>query len=268
MKSSKIGKSSPSFIVYIDESGDEGFAFERGSSKWFVLTGIVLEEIKKEKANELLRKVRKECKLLDKKALHARKLKEEKLNRALEIICGADLKIISIIFGKCFIEEEGLKEYPRLYHYITRFLLERVSWCCGDKKQHLNSGDGSARIIFSKRKNMNYKELVNYIRRLESKAEAYRYGIGVEKVEIDWNIINTKRIEAIRVSKESGLQIADIVANSFFRAIEQDKNINLPVLKPAVYCRNNKYLSYGIKIFPPEALETLKKREEWVNNYD
>lgn len=32
------------FVVYIDESGDEGFAFDRGSSAWFVLLAVIVKK--------------------------------------------------------------------------------------------------------------------------------------------------------------------------------------------------------------------------------
>jgi hypothetical protein len=30
-----------SFVAYIDESGDEGFKFAKGSSEWFVLSAAI-----------------------------------------------------------------------------------------------------------------------------------------------------------------------------------------------------------------------------------
>ena len=34
------------FVVYIDESGDEGFSFERGSSEWFIVSAIITRKAK------------------------------------------------------------------------------------------------------------------------------------------------------------------------------------------------------------------------------
>jgi len=31
------------FIAYVDESGDEGMKFEKGSPRWFVLSAVVIE---------------------------------------------------------------------------------------------------------------------------------------------------------------------------------------------------------------------------------
>ena len=41
------GRVAASFVVYVDESGDEGFKFqprESGSSRWFVMSAIVFRK--------------------------------------------------------------------------------------------------------------------------------------------------------------------------------------------------------------------------------
>jgi hypothetical protein len=38
----------PSFVAYVDESGDEGFVFnadDGGSSRWFVLSAVVIRQV-------------------------------------------------------------------------------------------------------------------------------------------------------------------------------------------------------------------------------
>ena len=50
-----------SFTVYIDESGDEGFIFlpgERGSSRWLVLSAVVLRKRNDLAAVGVMRSVR------------------------------------------------------------------------------------------------------------------------------------------------------------------------------------------------------------------
>ena len=48
------------FIAYIDESGDEGMKFEKGSSKWFVLSAVVVGNDQKtqQKLRQLIDEVR------------------------------------------------------------------------------------------------------------------------------------------------------------------------------------------------------------------
>ncbi len=35
----------PTFVVYIDESGDEGFLFEKGSSEWFIISAAITRKV-------------------------------------------------------------------------------------------------------------------------------------------------------------------------------------------------------------------------------
>ena len=48
----------PTFVVYIDESGDEGFSFGRGSSEWFVLSGVITRKAHDLETVKLVDKVR------------------------------------------------------------------------------------------------------------------------------------------------------------------------------------------------------------------
>jgi Protein of unknown function (DUF3800) len=41
MEKQEAGKGKPTFIAFIDESGDEGFRFHAGNSEWFVLSAVV-----------------------------------------------------------------------------------------------------------------------------------------------------------------------------------------------------------------------------------
>src|SRR3712207_6275478 len=69
-----------SFTVYIDESGDEGFVFqpnERGSSRWLVLSAVVLRKRNDLEAVRLMREVRQRLGKDSKKALHFRELRHE-----------------------------------------------------------------------------------------------------------------------------------------------------------------------------------------------
>ena len=69
-----------SFTIYIDESGDEGFAFhpnERGSSRWLVLSATVFRKQNDLDAVRLMREVREMLGKEPKKALHFRELKHE-----------------------------------------------------------------------------------------------------------------------------------------------------------------------------------------------
>lgn len=52
----------PEYIVYIDESGDEGFKFqdgEKGSSRWFVLSAVVVRKVNDIRLVQVAKEARK-----------------------------------------------------------------------------------------------------------------------------------------------------------------------------------------------------------------
>ncbi|HUT73818.1 MAG TPA: DUF3800 domain-containing protein [Armatimonadota bacterium] len=65
------------FVVYVDESGDEGFSFGRGSSDWFVLAAVVTRKARDLQVVKLVDRARRQLGKPDKKPLHFRDLKHE-----------------------------------------------------------------------------------------------------------------------------------------------------------------------------------------------
>lgn len=252
-----------SFVVYIDESGDEGFSFDRGSSKWFVLSAVITRKSEDLETVKLI----DEAKILlnrepNKKPLHFRDLKHEQKLPLLELIKSRNLKIANVLIHKPSLKNaETFKSRYKLYFYSVRYLLERVSWYCRDNRLKNDSGDGSTEIIFSNRSGMSYEELRNYIEKLKHN----------NSTRIYWNSIESKKITAYSPGKRMGLQIADATATSVFKSVEKSnygftEDRYIKMLKPVIYERNGKYESYGIKIFPNNSSITLESFD-WFSHF-
>ena len=246
------------FVAYIDESGDEGFSFEAGSSKWFVLSAVVTRKQRDIQTVKLVDRVRTLLGKSDKKPLHFRDLKHEQRLPFVAAIAEAELRTISVLIHKPSLQEpEKFQERYRLYFYAVRLLLERVSWYCRDHKTPHDKGDGSVRIVFSNRSGMSYNEMGEYLTRLQK---------DFSDVRIDWSIVKLDNITAYSAGKRMGLQIADAVASSFFYAVQptqhgftEDRYARM--LKPVVYHREGRYRGYGLKFWPRETDELLKSTE-------
>ncbi|CAN7268763.1 DUF3800 domain-containing protein [Trinickia sp. LjRoot230] len=100
---SKIRHMSSSFRVYIDESGDEGFKFlpdEQGSSRWFVLSAVVIRKERDLQLVQLAKDVRVLLKKEPKHALHFRHLKHEQRVPFVRRIGESPLRHIHILVHK------------------------------------------------------------------------------------------------------------------------------------------------------------------------
>jgi hypothetical protein len=255
-----------SFIVYIDESGDEGFSFNKGSSNWFILSAVVTHKTSDLEVVKLVDQVKALLKWQSpKKPLHFRDLKHHQRIPFVDHIAKSDLRTVSILVHKPSIREpETFHTRYRLYFYAVRLLFERVSWYCRDHRVPNDSGDGSARIIFSNRAGMSYEEMVDYMEILKQSPR---------EVRIEWDVINTTQIEAYTAGRRMGLQIADAVASSFFYGLEPSEYGYIEeryarMLKPVVYSRKGKYQGYGLKVWPPEVTPLLMGGEnyKWIQN--
>ena len=204
----------PTFAVYVDESGDEGFRFGSGSSEWFVLSAVVIRRAFELDTVKLVDDVRSLLGRPDRKPLHFRDLRHEHRLPFVDRISKANLRAVNVLVHKPSIKEpEKFQERYHLYFYATRYLLERVSWYCRDHRTPHDPGDGSARIVFSNRSSMSYDEMRDYFSCLQART-------GLFDIRIDWSVIKPEQIEAATSGKYMGLQIADAVASSLFYAVQ------------------------------------------------
>jgi len=261
--------SKPSYVVYIDESGDEGFSFGSGSSEWFVVAAVVTRKSSDMQTVKLVDQVRGRLAKPDKKPLHFRDLKHEQRLPFIDEIGKAPLRCLSVLVHKPSLREpEKFRERYRLYHYASRYLLERVSWYCRDHWSSNDVGDGTAEIVFSNRSGMSYQDLKDYLKVLKDKT-------GPFDVRIDWSAIVPEQITAYSSGKRMGLQIADAVASSFFYAVQasqhgytEDRYARM--LRDVVYHRKGTHVGYGLKFWPREIDELIKKDERFrwlITNY-
>lgn len=159
---------------------------------------------------------------------------------------------MNVIAAKEPIPPDIYVEKNQLYFYMTRYLIERISWLCRDDRPTVKEGDGRVAITFSRRGGMNYGDFRDYLRKLKASQQ--------NDVQIHWPVIDIDVVNAADHGKVASLQLADAVASSFAAGFETDFYGNCEpryaeTLKPVTYNRKNwqgvrNYLSYGVKIVP------------------
>jgi hypothetical protein len=248
-----------SYVVYIDESGDEGLNDANGASEWFVLSGVITRASSDLATVKLVDTVRGLLGRPEKKPLHFRDLRHEHRLPFIEHIARASLRAVTVLIHKRSIpERETFREPHRLYFFAVRHLLARISWLCRDHHRPVD-GDGTAEIVFSNRSGMSYADLGKYLELLKTR---------IPPTSIDWSAIRCDRITAHSAGKRMGLQIADAVASGFFKAVEptrfghtEDRYARM--LKGIVYHRERCYKGYGLKFWPREVDGALGTEERF-----
>ena len=259
----------PSFLAYIDESGDEGFIFNAdgsGSSRWFVLSAAVIREAKDLQMVSCLKSVRETLLKPVNTPLHFVDLKHEQRIPYIRRVGELPIRTVSVLVYKPLIAEPEKFQNTKylLYRYATRLLLERVSWLCRDHRI-TNEGDGFTEVIFSNRSNMSYDEIRDYLRLLRRQAED-----DPQKVQIDHTVIAPDRIRSVEHSKLAGLQVADAVASGLHFAVKlnrygETEPSYLGHLKKTIYRHKDTAMGYGLKVWPEDFATVKIKAPEAAN---
>ncbi len=252
----------PTFISYIDESGDEGFRFGQGSSEWFVLSGVILRRANELNEVKLVDEVRNRInagrkpdqKIPERKALHFRDLKHEQRKFYSALISKARLRTVSILIHKpSLTSPENFTQESKLYFYAVRLLVERVSWCCRDHRKKDDTGNGSVELVLSNRASMDYKALCGYIEYLDANRVALGY-------QADADVVRPDQIGTFTHGRRMGLQVADAVASAYFYAVQTSaygmtEDGYARLLLPCAYRHQKRLWGYGVKVMPREAEE-------------
>lgn len=249
-----------SFVAYVDESGDEGFKFlpnEQGSSRWFVLSALVVRKENDLQVVSLAKHAREILRKEPKKPLHFRELKHEQRVPLARLIGGASVRTVSVLIHKPSIPEPEVFQHKAyaLYRYATRLLVERVSWLCRDAKR-TGHGDGSVEIVFSNRSAMSYDDLRGYLLKLRDD--------GTERdVRVDWSVVDPAKIKAINHDQLAGLQLADAVASGIFFSVHRNpygevEDRYLRLLAKTVYRNKERTEGYGLKFWCADPAEVQR----------
>jgi hypothetical protein len=254
-----------SYIAYIDESGDDGLVGhfrepggDGGPSHWLAIGATVwrfsrdldMAAVARDIIQRLPEKKRH-------KPLHFNELDHSQRRMAVVKMSEQPFRVSSVFAYKPIIPEGIYAEKNQLYHYMTRYLIERLSWLCRDFRKFVPEGDGRLKIIFSRRGGMNYTDFQNYLYVLQNAHDP--------DIQIHWPVIDIEGVEALDHGRRYGLQLADIAVGALRAALEFDPYGNLEpgyaeILKPKVYERKGNSLSYGAKLVPShEAISAHQK---------
>lgn len=250
-----------SFHAFIDEAGDEGFKFlpnETGSSRWFVLSAVVFRNSNALAPVRILKESRELLKRDAKAVLHFRNLKHEHRRAFTAVIAKEKLLTVSVLSYKPDIPEPENYQNEKflLYKYLTRLLVERVSWLARDFRKD-GDGDGTVQLIFSDRAAMSYADLREYLSMLKAQSQF------ADKVNIHWPAIDLGAIKAVAHEKLAGLQVADAVASGLYYAVNlnqfgQAEPGYFELLRSNVYSYKGARIGYGLKFL--SKLPTLKEK--------
>lgn len=256
-----------SYIAYIDESGDDGLpghfrkpGGQGGPSHWLAIGATVwrlsrdldMVSCAKTIISNLPAQKRN-------KALHFAELDHAQRVMAIsQLTARRRFRMTGVYAYKPVIPPGIYNDKNQLYHYMTRYLIERLSWFCRDFRRHVPEGDGRVKIVFSRRGGMNYEDFQGYLNVLKSTFDP--------DIRIHWPVIDIDGVEAVDHSQRFGLQLADLAVSGMRAALEPDPYGNLEprfaeMLQDRIYSHHGNFRSYGAKMVPTAEKIAAYKQE-------
>lgn len=218
----------PEYAVYIDESGDLGIG---KGTRWFVISAIVVQKDEEPLLRSAVSNIKNKLNL---NCVHFRNIREfQKRLYIVKQIYNLPFTTINVIVDT---SKWDLRDSEQAYNYLSRILLERVSW-------FLRDNCAKADVVFSSRNTRRDKELIEY---LNNKVLNY-----------EWNKIAPNTIASIsseKMEKYDMLQLADVCAAAMFKSHEPDTlgfiyPCYMNNLRDHLYTHNSKVFSYGMKYY-------------------
>lgn len=215
-----------SFIAYIDESGDIGIKPEKsGSSEWFGVAAFVIPVSKDLDLVQYKKNILKMCDIKT-KDIHMKKIYNEDKKRfiAQEVGRIPDSKCIVVLSNKTSLYKKNIfNDKDSYYQYMSRYLLERITNCCSQWQTKLQQGNGKVKIVFATRGGMNYDELKKYLYTLRDSPIVNKKIKNQNLPQINWDVIDIEEVQNMPAEKRVGLQFADVLSYSFFKAVNKNE---------------------------------------------
>lgn len=248
------------YNCYIDEAGDEGI--ETGGSQWFMIGAIIVPIESDLDTCAMVSKVRSRLNRDDTYVVHWKNMNHrQKLCICDEYMKQDDWEFCCAIADKTHpkvTQASGLKRKSYLYFYLTRFLLERLSWYARDNENR------KAIPVFEHRTNISYEAMRDYFNKLHQD----------ETVQISWDNIEGDKFRILPKRNHLLLQAADNLCGTVKDALEPDiygyvESRYVLSIQKRLYRHNGRVLSYGLKFLHDERdMDSIIKKHSWLKSIE
>lgn len=137
-------------LVFIDDSGDPGFKFDKGSTAFFVIACIIFsDDLEVERTGVSIKELKRALKFPDEVEFKFNKSSRKIRERFLRSVNGFDFKIRCLVIDKRIIKSDKLKnDKNSFYSYAIKSLLGNSGGSILNAKIRI---DGSGDRVFRKR---------------------------------------------------------------------------------------------------------------------
>jgi hypothetical protein len=254
------------YIAFIDESGDDGIKYvkpsdPRSASEWMVLSAVVVRMERHHEVQPWTKDILLSLSSPQAKSIHFAKLSPRKRLITAKKLSGLGVRCFVAISNK-----RNMSGYynPRaatvstksfFYNWMTRLLLESVTDFCARDSMARYGEIRKLRVDFSRRDGVSLPHIIDYLARLEKQSATGN--LVVKTRDIAWPVVDLSQLSMLDPPNRPGLQLADILAGSFYQALGDQRHR----LKPSPDCAielnramaknaNGWRFGYSVKVMP------------------
>jgi hypothetical protein len=272
----------PYYIAFIDEAGDPGLNTVRpidieGGSEWLCLGACVIRAAHEADVANWVHAIEASAGIRHQSSLHYRNLPEFRKRIICSELAKLPIRAFVLASNKKNMRRyrnqraERVKSQQWFYNFCLRLLLERVTHFCYEHARAENARNSFLKIIYSERGGHSYGQTIAYHELLKNQAKAG--ALVLTKRRTFWEVLDWRLAEAASHKSNSGAQLADIVASSFYQAIDmlpptKWNNEFAKLLKPIVAHDDGQYFNYGLALQPtPPAKAKLTDEQKEIFEY-
>jgi hypothetical protein len=254
----------PYYLAFIDEAGDPGLNTVRpidavGGTEWLCLGAVVTRATHSCDLAKWVSSIMAKAGGGNQSDLHYRNLP----NFRKRIVCSelAKLPVRAFVLAS---NKKNMRRYRNqrvervssqqwFYNFCLRLLLERVTHYCHQHSRSERGDDRLLKIIYSERGGHSYGQTIAYQELLKNQAKGGT--LLLTKRRIMWEVLDWRLAEAASHRSSAGAQLADVVASSFYQAMDtlpptKWNNEFAKLLKPIVARDDGHHFNYGLALQP------------------
>lgn len=216
------------YIAYIDEAGDDGLKAVKprstpGSSEWLILSAVVIRAANESKVAGWVHDIRSGFRNSQAKSLHFSDLSHANKIAVCNKIAALDLRCFAVASNKKNMEGYKNPDAGKIpsqcwfYCWMTRILLERVTRFVLHRSMIDYGQPHFLRIEYSARGGLRYDQMNAYYEWMRMK----RTNPFLPWGKICFEVMHPELLRVYPHQEREGLQLADSVASSFFKACDK-----------------------------------------------
>jgi|HubBroStandDraft_2_1064218.scaffolds.fasta_scaffold77796_2 hypothetical protein len=267
------------YIAYIDEAGDPGLKTVRpvnpgGASEWLSIGAVLVQVERARDTVAWVKSIRDAIGATRGPALHFRTLDADRRLQACAELAALPVRGFVVMSNKKNmlgyrnerVEMARPSSQEWFYNWCIKLLVERISDFVEYNSTKKFGVAKQVRLVFSERGGVRYSQTAAY--HDLAKAQARSKTTLLTKRVVKWRVLHPASTKIIPHASNAGVQLADIMASSFYQAANTDSpNWNVKpaqTLKPIMPTECGASADYSVTLLPHWRKADLTKDQETV----